>query len=500
MFTKQKLLLVFILSLTGVSLSAQDITDALRFTNEDLSGTARFMSMSGAFGALGADMSSLKVNPAGSAVFLTNHGSFTLDLGYSKNKTEFGTESVMKTNERKTNFSLPQAGAVFVFKNNDQSSAVNKLSFGLSYERTNNHSDRNRMLGVTNSSIGDYFVQRANGIPESTLQGGNDLNNSYTNIGQSQGLAAQEAYLAYQSYLINPEEGSNNMYASEADADLYYNDMIQSESGMNGKMIFNGGVQMFEKLYLGLNLNAHFVNYDRFTSYFEQNSGGGEIQEVLYENDLRTRGSGFSFQLGAIYNPVQSIRIGASYQSPTWFTIDDELTQGIETYSEEFGTESVFPNVINVFPEYRFRSPSKATGSFAYVFGRSGLISIDYTYQDFSSQKFTSAGFDAQNMQIKESLQATSNINIGGEYKLAEWSFRGGYHFMESPYRNDAFFGDSKGYSFGLGYSFGNTKLDFAYRLTELDKNEELIQTGLDELASVNNKLTNFVLTLSFGI
>ncbi|MCK5402171.1 MAG: hypothetical protein KAJ28_11110 [Flavobacteriaceae bacterium] len=42
-------------------------------------------------------------------------------------------------------------------------------------------------------------------------------------------------------------------------------------------------------------------------------------------------------------------------------------------------------------------------------------------------------------------------------------SFRGSYRLEESPYNNTDFYGDLKGFSLGLDYNFGNTKLDLAY-------------------------------------
>ena len=45
--------------------SAQNISEVLRYSTENLQGTARFQAMGGAFGALGGDLSSLNVNPAG---------------------------------------------------------------------------------------------------------------------------------------------------------------------------------------------------------------------------------------------------------------------------------------------------------------------------------------------------------------------------------------------------------------------------------------------------
>ena len=46
-------------------LSAQNLTDGLRYSMEDIGGTARFRAMSGAFNSLGGDMSAIALNPAG---------------------------------------------------------------------------------------------------------------------------------------------------------------------------------------------------------------------------------------------------------------------------------------------------------------------------------------------------------------------------------------------------------------------------------------------------
>ena len=56
-------------SLMAITTKAQNYTDALRYSTEELTGTARFKGMSGAFGALGGDPSAFNINPAGSAVF-----------------------------------------------------------------------------------------------------------------------------------------------------------------------------------------------------------------------------------------------------------------------------------------------------------------------------------------------------------------------------------------------------------------------------------------------
>ena len=109
---KKQLFLLFV-GCTFSLTQAQEITDALRYSQDNLNGTSRFSAMSGAFGALGGDLSSLNVNPAGSAVFSNNQMAVTIsNNGIKNNSNYFGT----KTTEKDNSFDLNQAGGVFVFK------------------------------------------------------------------------------------------------------------------------------------------------------------------------------------------------------------------------------------------------------------------------------------------------------------------------------------------------------------------------------------------------
>ena len=66
------------LTFTGVL--AQNVDDALRYSQVFYNGTARFMSMGGAFTALGADLSAIRLNPAGTGVFRSSEASLTPQL------------------------------------------------------------------------------------------------------------------------------------------------------------------------------------------------------------------------------------------------------------------------------------------------------------------------------------------------------------------------------------------------------------------------------------
>ena len=91
-----------ILALYSSFAFAQELTtqDALRYAIEDMNGTARFRGMSGAFGALGGDLSSIAINPAGSLFFNNNFASFT---GTNNNKRRCsGKPSLLEINRVST--------------------------------------------------------------------------------------------------------------------------------------------------------------------------------------------------------------------------------------------------------------------------------------------------------------------------------------------------------------------------------------------------------------
>jgi hypothetical protein len=189
-----------------------------------------------------------------------------------------------------------------------------------------------------------------------------------------------------------------------------------------------------------------------------------------------------------------------------WMTITEETTQYIETVRVD-GSENVLqivdPRVVNLFPDYSIQSPSKVTGSLAYIFGKQGLISFDYSRKNYGNTKFkpkSDAYFSAQNNIIANNLTAASTYKLGGEYKVNQFSFRGGYRFEESPYKNGETVGDLNGYSFGLGYNFGNTKLDLTYDAYSQSREYQLYNTGLTSATSIDSNNSNVTLTLGFQL
>lgn len=502
----KKLIFAFAAIFT-MTAEAQNITDAVRYSSSDLNGTARYRAMSGAFGALGGDLSSLNINPAGSAVFLNSFATLTLNVENEENEVNFMNGFNSNSN---TNVDMGQAGAVFVFNNKNENSHWKNLTLAFNYNKSAGFEDHFIAFGRNRNTINNYFLNFSNGVPVELLEleGNETQTDLYSYLGQTEGFGAQQAFLGYQGYLFdyNPTDESSEFfpYSSNVAPGNFDQEYAYTSTGLNGKFTFNFATQYQDFLYLGLNLNSHFINYEKVTSIFEINNNvGGEIQEIYFEDRLSTLGSGFSLQLGALAKIGENLRTGLAYESPTWYTISEETTQYLETYSSEFGEAIVDPNVINIYPDYKLQTPSKYTGSLAYLFGPSALISFDYSYKDYSTTKFKpkdDPSFMAQNDIISNELKGASEFRVGGEYRIQGWSLRGGYRFEQSPYSNETSIGDLQGYSAGLGYNFGNIRIDLAYDAYERDYNPQLYQTGLTDRIAVAKNNSNFILSLSFGL
>ncbi len=509
--------LIFLLGLfIFQNMAAQGVQDAVRFSQDNLNGTARFRAMSGAFGALGGDLSSINVNPAGSAVFMNNQVGITLNNTSISNKSNyFGTSA----SERENNFDVNQAGAVFVYKNTNNASSWKKFSFTINYENLSNYRNAISFQGANPNSIANYFVANANGVPLELLEtvAGESVSDlyiylaglpdfQYPNVG---GFQAQQALLGYQTFLINPVSNTTNntIYTPNVSGGPYSQQNFIVNSGNNGKVTFNFAAQYEDWLYLGMNLNSHFTEYRSSSNFFENAGSGLEsgVSRVRFNNDLRTFGNGFSMNFGAI-GKFDDFRVGVAYESPTWYRFVDQLSQSIATNCANCQTGQtnfvVNPLVVNEYPSYRLNTPGRWTGSLAYVFGGNGLLSADFGVKDFRNTSFRprDSFFNPINSQLSDLLVMAAEIRVGGEYKIKRLSLRGGYRYEQSPYKNGRTVGDLTGYSGGLGYNFGSTKLDLAYSYFQRAYDLQSFNVGLTDAARINNIQNTVTLSLLFDL
>ncbi len=489
------------------TINAQNIVDGLRYSQENTTGTARFNAMSGAFGALGGDLSAIAINPAGGAVFLRNEANISAGVRDTDNETlYFGTFA----KSLKSDVNLNQVGGVFVFDNADETSNWKKFTLGINYNNTQNFDNELFIAGNGNNSIADFFLNQAQGIPLNLLQlqGSESISDLYSYLGETQGTAAQNAFLGYQGFIFDPADpnnSNNTEYISNVAPGSFNQEYVLLSDGYSGKYTVNLATQYTDDFFFGINLNSHVIDYRQSTYLSEiNNNQGSTVNQIGFENNLSVLGSGFSAQVGAIAKIADNFRVGLTYDTPTWFNISEETTQYLETQRTVDGQTStavIDPNALNIYEDFNLKTPGKLAASAAYVFGKSGLISFDYSYKDYSEIKFkptSDPAFATENSFISNTLQSSSTFRIGGEYRLDEVSLRAGYRFEESPYENKQLMDDLNGYSLGVGYSFGNYYIDASFISTEQERQQQLYNIGLTDSALVNTINNSFVFT--FGL
>ena len=485
--------------------TAQNIDEVLRFSSENLQGTARFQGMSGAFGALGGDLSALNINPAGAAIFNDNLFTFSR-TNYKSNKDASYFNSTKNTvfNSLKIN----QIGGVFIYKNTDNSNSDwKKFTLAFNYDVAKNFDGEFSVSGRGDEGIDNYFLSFIKDIPlgEITRKEDEYIEEAYLDIG-TDSYFNQQAFLGYYGGILNPfeETDDNTEYISNAKYSSVDQKFLQRTSGHNSKFTINLAGQYQRDIYIGASLNFYTIIYDKQTEFTETGYDlDSEIQLTTFDNLLNTEGNGFSFNLGIIAKLNNNIRVGGSYQSPIRYRLTDKTAQRINSDRADYDISFINFDIVNIYEEYTIKTPEKLTASIAIIFGKEGLLSFDYGYQDMSRAELgpiSDDSFSMVNSTILNELGAVSSFRLGGEYRIDRISLRGGYRFEQSPYNNGKTIGDLTGYSAGIGYNFSRSRLDFAFGSSKQNIDRRLFDTGITTAAKINAINTNITVgyTINF--
>lgn len=500
-----KKLYIIPLILTFFNGISQEITtqDALRYATEDLTGTARFRAMSGAFGALGGDLSAINVNPAGTAIFNHNMATVTASSFNANNKSNYYGTSRTQNN---STLDLNQLGAVFVFVDNNETNNWKKISIGLNYENSKNLDNSIYFFGNSTNTIDQYFLRFANGIGNEGVFNVDSANSPF----ESLSFIDQQAWLGIKSDIIY-FDSANNVYKTNVPNNRTYQQSRYSKAtGYNGKFTANFATTYQDKIYLGMNLNFHFTDYVNTFQLSEFNDGikssGRTVNYINFNNEQYTFGNGFSMNFGAIAKITEEFRVGLAYETPTWHRLTDQLNQYVYTESTQAPDNNSIdkkyadPNITIEYAPYKLTTPSKWTVSGAYIFDKKGLFSVDVSRKDYSNTQFKPVSdYSGINRTMNENLTEAYEIRMGGEYRIKEFSLRAGYRFEQSPYKVDYTMGDLTGYSGGLGFNFGDSKLDLAYSYSYRNYNQRFISSVMTDTARVRAIQNNVTLTYSIN-
>jgi len=477
------------------ALFAQNVDDALRYSQVFYGGTARFMSMGGAFTALGGDISTLSQNPAGIGVFRSSEMSVTPQLNYINSTAGFnGT-----TEDYIYNFNLSQAGFVSNIISNNTKTGLIKLNFGYSFNKTNNFHQSTLIQGINNtSSMADYWAGSAS----------KDGGTKYYDLSGPEGIA-------FDTYVIDTITGSGGRsYGTvfsnyEDNPPSRYGQSVSrliSNEGFTGEHAISIGGNYSDKIYFGATFG---ISQLRYTSQFQHSEIANDAMISQFKNFnyldyYEDRGTGYSFKLGAIFKPVESMRIGVAFHSPVWYHIDQYF---FETISSNFTDGNRYESSNDPMRfNYAVTTPFRFLGGIAIQIKKFALLSADYEFVDYNMAKFSQTGdgfnYSAKNDSINANLQSTSNFRVGGEFRFNKLYLRSGYSYYGKPFQHNNVNADMdyNSISGGIGFREKGFSLDFGY--THLSSSQVYflytVPKGV-ETAKANISTNQNMFTITFG-
>lgn len=472
-----KLILTAAAVLFGTAAYAQSAVDAYRLSQPDLKGTARYMSMGGAFGALGGDLSTLSHNPAGIGVYRKSDVGFTLDLDLQNSES---TSNVGKTTKDQTKFLLNNIGFVWTLRL--PSSSCPNLNLGFTYNKNASFNRRYQGEIGLNNSLSNYIAANAtaSGYTEGMLLGdSSNGNDPYS------GSANWLSILGYQGYLI-----SNNPLSGTGGTPNYVGQWGGSTSGKGFfDVIESGGIDSYNiafggnianVVYWGMDFDITHMNYNLTPTWGEHltnaqvGDDSGEISLMssrwIMDNYYNCSGTGFNYKLGFIVKPIQEFRLGFAFETPTWYTLTETFAADLSAvYNNEAQVDVTTNNGNWAYNNVNFRTPWKLNASAAAVLFNKFILSAEYEWTQYKGMRYSapsywggdywddnyypwdpwySAGtrsgdfnryiayddFYYTNNEIKEYYQNTNTFRIGAEYCVTpQFSVRAGYSHVSSP-------------------------------------------------------------------
>lgn len=441
------------LLLASVVAEAQNtyLNERLANTSDDVIGTARYVGMGGAMGALGADMSTISWNPAGMGLFKRHDASVTFGGLWGISKID---------EERRGTATFDQAG--FVFNINGISSKVKYVNVSFNYQKkanynSNFYADNYNLKGLSqmdqiaefvNYAFDGYNVKKdlPNSLPRTAFMVPGFLDDNGS------------------GYYYNSYAGIANMFAHH------------SSGALHGFEI-NASTNVSDRFFVGATLGIDDLDYKGWSEYLEANEDeNGEVGDYGLYNDFRVSGYGLNFKLGTIIRPAEDspFRLGFAFESPTWYRLKNSTMFSLSPLDDNGQPDyedAHSPEDDNCFLEYTMRSPAKVRLSAASTVGTKFAWDVDYEFAGFRGMKmgypkndegdygsdFASTKDKEMNRLTKNTLKGVHTIRAGVEYKPTKWlALRGGYNFISSPYKKDASY-DQLSYGSDAFYFSPNT-------------------------------------------
>jgi hypothetical protein len=486
----RKLLPIIILSLlpfTHLFSQEIEVEQAIRSSQNIYQGSARFMGMGGAFTALGGDISAVSLNPAGVGVYTGLQFVFT---------PSFQQQSMESTTPLRNNLYSQDARNYKVNLNNLGISAAYNLPNSVNWKNIN------IALGYNTMNNFNREVEASNyNLSQSKMH------EFVANANQGIWRSAYEQ-LAWETWVLDYDSTYFNEYYSFVVDAINQPDSIArvgvdqfknlKNEGSLGEYYFAAGANYNDKLYLGLSIGIQRSQFTYENTYTESERDDqiryfNSLNFTQYENHS---GTGYNFKVGAIYRPLDFLRIGAAYHSPTFFSNMEYSWHNELTYVDDsIGTLST-QSEESTFA-YRVTTPSKFTGGVALRIAQTAMVSADYERVDYGQarldDKDTNVPFNYENDSIQNTFGVAHNFRFGGEVKLKSFYLRLGYALYDSPYSDRYKDYQSKRviYSGGIGYREQGFFIDATFLISRYSTEEKLFTTipNFSDVDFTNNRL-----------
>ena len=485
---------------------SQTAIDAFQLSHSDLRGTARYMSMGGAFGALGGDLSTLHNNPGGIGLYRKSELGVTLNIEASSIKS---ATSIMTQSTSQTKVSVPNFGYVgAAWLGND---VMPYFTWGVSYGRIVNMNRRYKGQARMNGSLYNYVAQYSDGYTSNQLSAEGTDNGGYSSPDYIPWLSI----LSYNGMAINPI-GSTSQYQGP-----WQNDHVNSngdrtpstgisefdvdEHGYVDEYAIDFGGNIMNTVYWGMGFGITDIELTQNTHYTEDIKNAVIMDPTAELGDLKIGnanttlsnykhidGTGFNFKLGVIVRPINALRIGFAFHTPTYYNINQSSGADLNydyTFFNPDGHNINYSGTPNEYRSWKLRTPWRMQVSAAGIIGTSGIISMEYEYRPYQNMNLRSDYGDEltnYNQDIKTYYKAANILRFGAEYRiLPQLSIRAGYVHESTPTgtaisnnevtvytSNPDDTGTNPAYTLdnstqyitcGLGYRYKNFSIDAAY-------------------------------------
>lgn len=468
-------------------------------------GTARATGMGGAFVSLGADLTSMSLNPAGLGMYRHNEFSITPIVSVSRALTP-GTQPW--AGNGKNRFAIANVGVAFnLFEKADEGVRSVTLGFGMNrvadFNARYSYSTEHRYAGSMVPSIADVFAQQMNqnGVfPDTNPQGGPNGRLDYRNP------YFWPAVLAYKSAMTHVafDDAGNPTWNRDAIGPrasiLRSVDAI--DSGSVNEFNLSVGANFDNIVYVGASLGIQTVHksstlvYGEDYGYFADGDNGyaygsdGMLPAQLEYADLWQRtvldGAGVNFKLGVIVRPVAGLRLGVAVHTPTFYSLERSYqsgmdyrllsnVEGVSGADERLESPVQYDEAGN---SWDFVSPTRLMFGASYTFGRFAVVSVDYERDWYNGIRVKNVpdgadfGTAVYKNDFKTNFRATNNVRIGVEVRpLPVFALRAGYGYSSSMLKDESLayevpqLTESDYFTFGAGVNLSRrVSLDVAYQ------------------------------------